>query len=318
MHVLITGASGQDSWYLQRLLGKLGVPFTLIGRQAPHNSVAINAQGQVTELIKAIKPSHIFHLAAQSSTRHEHLFRNHEAIVEGTTCILEACRTECPSARVFIAGSGLQFENLGQPIPENANFAATSAYACARIQSVYLGRYFREKFQLPVFVGYLFGHESPRRPDGFSSRMLVNAALEAQRDPTYQCEVGNAAVIREFGYAADIVLGMWQLCNQPLNDQTVWEANICTGVGLSLAQWAAIAFGLLGLDSAKHLRESQNFLPDYAALVGLPGRVSDVGWNAQVNAQSLCRLMLGMDDENNVLDRLYCNGQAANDQAMQR
>ena len=58
--------------------------------------------------------------------------------------ILEAVKRHCPESKVFITGSGVQFENKGVPISETDNFEANSPYAIARIQSVYAARYYRK------------------------------------------------------------------------------------------------------------------------------------------------------------------------------
>lgn len=305
IRALITGAGGQDSWYLQQLLRSLDIEFRLIDRKPPFNDISLDVPDQVAKCVKEFSPTHVFHFAAKSSTRHQFLFDNHAALVKGTTCLLEACRLHSPGARVFLSGSGLQFENKGLPIAENSPFAVESAYACARVQSVYLGRYFRAHFGLPVFVGYLFGHESPRRPKMFTSKMLVDAALSARKDSDYRCEVGNISVRREFGYAADIVLGIWRLVNQPIGPSTIWEANICTGVGISLEQWAQIAFDVVGLRWQDFVFESKDFAPDYKSLVGLRGRISELGWSPSINSLTLCRLMLGVDDERRALNSLF-------------
>lgn len=304
MHVIITGAAGQDSWYLQFLLKSLGLEFSLVGVAPPHESCSIGNFEHVCNLIRTTKPSHIFHFAAKSSARHEHLFSNHTALVTGTMNLLEACRLHAPETRIFLCGSGLQFENTGISISEDAPFAVRSAYACARVQSVYLGRYYREHFQLNVFVGYLYGHESPRRPESFVSKKLTSAALSAQRDRNQRCEVGNLSVMREFGYAGDIVCGMWLLANQTISSDTIWEANVCTGVAISLADWAETAFALVGLKASDFVYESPHFKTDYAVLVGQPSKILSLGWVAKVDRVALCRMMLGLDSEHTTLRNL--------------
>ena len=125
-------------------------------------------------------PDVIFHLAANSTTKHEALRENHETIVTGTLNILESVLCHSPETRVFIVGSGLQFKNSGLPISEDSEFDAASAYAVARIQSVYVARYFR-RLGVRVYVGYLFHHESPFRHPHHVSKVIVDGVKHDRR-----------------------------------------------------------------------------------------------------------------------------------------
>ena len=103
----------------------------------------VSDYAQVEALVRTHQADFVFHLAANSTTHHSALFENHATIVTGTLNVLEAVRLHCPQAKVFITGSGVQFVNRGQPISENDEFHPGSAYAIARIQSVYAARDFR-------------------------------------------------------------------------------------------------------------------------------------------------------------------------------
>jgi GDPmannose 4,6-dehydratase len=92
---------------------------------------------EVAALIKNSLPHYIFHLAANSTTRHDALFENHATISTGTFNILEAVKNFSPLTKVFISGSGLQFVNNDSPIKETDDFDARDAYSVSRIHSVY-------------------------------------------------------------------------------------------------------------------------------------------------------------------------------------
>ena len=142
---LIFGASGQDAYYLARLCEEAGTRLVGVSRSAGGDWLVgdVARREQVEALVREHRPGYIFHLAANSTTRHDALFENHETISTGALNVLEAARTLAPEARVFLSGSGLQFRNEGQPIAEDAPFDASSPYAVARIQSVYAARYYR-------------------------------------------------------------------------------------------------------------------------------------------------------------------------------
>ena len=102
------------------------------------NSVKVDVADiqEVKVLIRNYKPDYVFHLAANSTTRHEALFENHAAISTGTLNILESVKNVNPSSKVFISGSGLQFKNEGNPIKETDPFEARDAYSVSRIHTL--------------------------------------------------------------------------------------------------------------------------------------------------------------------------------------
>ena len=164
MTSIIFGANGQDGFYLTRLLQQQNHKVIGVSRGGDFLKTDITDYEAVSALFKQYQPDRIFHLAANSTTRHDAIFENHDTISTGTITILEAAKNFSPNAKVFISGSGLQFENNDLPIKETDPFKANDAYSIARIQSVYAARYFRT-LNLKVYVGYFFNHESPLRTE---------------------------------------------------------------------------------------------------------------------------------------------------------
>src|SRR5450432_1944161 len=103
---IIFGAGGQDGYYLTELLHEKGFAVKGISRKE-NSEYDITNYSSVSNLIKDNQPDFVFHLAANSTTRHDALFENHETIATGTLHILEAVKVYSPHAKVFISGSGL-------------------------------------------------------------------------------------------------------------------------------------------------------------------------------------------------------------------
>ena len=133
MKVIIFGSSGQDGIYLTDYLKKLAIDVIGVSRSEGQIIGSVSDFKLVSDLIEEHKPDFIFHFAAISTTRHDVLFDNHEAISTGTLNILEAVRVHSPNSKVFLSGSALQFKNTGLPINEVAAFDASIAYSVARI-----------------------------------------------------------------------------------------------------------------------------------------------------------------------------------------
>jgi len=92
VNALVFGISGQGGFYLGNLLGRQGIKVVGISRSdgGCRWIVADVAKAeQVEALVRKHQPDYIFHLAANSTTRYDALFENHEAER------LLGCRNRC-------------------------------------------------------------------------------------------------------------------------------------------------------------------------------------------------------------------------------
>ena len=287
MTAFIFGANGQDGYYLSRLLQSNGLNVIGISRSGDFIKTNIVDINEVCQLVSNHSPDYIFHLAANSTTRHEALFENHETISTGTFNILEAVRLHSPKTKVFISGSGLQFENNNIPIKETDPFEARDAYSVSRIQSVYAARYFRS-LGLQVYVGYFFNHDSPRRSNRHMAQKIASTARSIANGSIEKLEIGDMSVIKEWTYAGDIVEGIWKLVNQ---DQLM-EANISSGLGYSILDGVKVCFDLIGKDYQDYIVEKNTFKAEYRQLVSDATLIKSVGFNPKVSFEELAKMMI--------------------------
>lgn len=287
MNALIFGANGQDGHYLGSLFRTKGITPIGISRSGSGLRGDVGRYADVEALIREYAPAYIIHLAANSTARYDALFENHETISTGTLNILESVKTHCPQARVFLAGSGLQFVNTGQPISEDDPFEASSPYAVARIQSVYAGRYFRA-LGIRVYVGYLFHHESPLRKPCHVSKMISLAAQRIVAGSGEVLELGDISVEKEWTFAGDVAGAMFTLISQ----DRVFEAVIGSGVTYSIQNWLEKCFSLVGRDWREHVRIREGFAPEYSRLLSDPTKMRSLGWSPRTGLQELARLMM--------------------------
>ena len=282
---IIFGITGQDGFYLKKRL--IGNNCSVIGiSRSGGGDVADRAY--VENVIVHQKPDYIFHLAANSTTRHDAVFENHATIATGTLNILEAVKQHCPDCRVFITGSGVQFENSGRPISERDNFAPLSPYAVSRIQSVYAARYYRS-LGIRVYVGYLFHHESPLRKPTHLCKKIAELAKRVKQGVHEQITLGDISVRKEVAFAGDIVEGIWTL----INNDHVFEATVGTGKAYSIQDWLDICFSQIGRDWHDYvLLRNDGFVAEYPVLVSDPSTIFSLGWQPQTSIETLAEMML--------------------------
>lgn len=289
MTALIFGAGGQDGYYLNRLCGARGYEPVGISRSGSWLRGDVSDYGRVEELIKFFRPEFVFHLAACSTTGHEALFDNHAAISTGALNILEAVYRHSRQTKVFITGSGVQFENTGKPISERDAFSPASPYAVSRIHSAYAARYFRA-LGLRTYIGYLFHHESPLRKPRHVSQKIAAAARRAAEGYPEKLWLGDISVEKEWTFSGDIVSGILALVEQ----DRVYEAAVGSGKAYSIQSWLELCFGLAGKRWQDHVSTDGASRPEYSRLVSDPSTMFSLGWYPKVGIEELARMMLGL------------------------
>ena len=287
MKAVVFGANGQDGAYLVELLQAKGVETMGVSRSGAWGLADVGNLANVESVLRDVRPDLIFHLAANSTTRHDALFENHETISTGAINILECARRHCPGARVFLTGSGVQFHNDGQPIDEETPFEATSPYAVARIQSVFAARYYRS-LGMRTYVGYLFHHESPRRKPTHLSRMIALAACRIAAGMQQELSLGDISVIKEWTYAGDTMRAVLCLVEQ----DEIFEAVIGSGEGHSVQEWLEQCFSRVGLSWHDHVKIKDGFQAEYKCLLSRPTRIMSLGWTPTVGFKALAEMMV--------------------------
>lgn len=288
MKAIIFGANGQDGFYLQSLLQQQEIEVIGISRSGNYVKADIASFDDVQLIVKEHQPTFIFHLAANSTTRHEAMFENHQTISTGTLNILEAVRLHSPQTKVFISGSGLQFVNCNQPIKESDPFEARDAYSVSRIQSVYAARYFRNKHGLNTYVGYFFNHDSPRRSERHVAQKIVQAVKRISLGNDERLVIGDINTTKEWTFAADVVEAIWCLVNQ----NKVFEANLGSGVGYSISEFLTECFSLIGKDWKDYVDVEKGFEAEYKQLVSDSSLIQSLGWKPKTSLKQLAQLML--------------------------
>jgi GDPmannose 4,6-dehydratase len=288
MKAIVFGINGQDGFYLDALLKSNGVEVIGVSRSNSKYILGnVSEYELVEQLIKDNKPEYIFHLAANSTTKHEVLFENYQTIVTGTLNIFESAYKHSKHSKIFISGSGLQFVNTGAPISETAPFEARDSYSMARIQSVYTARYYRS-LGISAYVGYFFNHDSPLRSERHVNQKIVSAARRIAGGEVNKLTIGDITVKKEFTYAGDVAQAIWTL----INNDHVFETVIGSGKAYAISGWLELCFNYYNLKWEDHVELSTDFSSEYNILVSDPTTLYSLGWQPRVNIGQLALMML--------------------------
>jgi GDPmannose 4,6-dehydratase len=304
---LVTGITGQDGFYLGRLLLAEGTEVWGLGRSSElpeelagvHLAPAADLRDfdALRLAVATAQPDEVYHLAADTSVAGS--WSDPGASIDvtaaGTARLLEAVRREAPRARVFLASSSEIFGLPDEaPQTEETPLRPVSPYGAAKACAFHLGQMFRQTFDMHVVSGILYNHESPRRPESFVSRKITAAAAAIANGSAGSVALGNLDSRRDWGDAEDTVRAMPLL----LRHDTARDWIVATGTLHTVRDWCEIAFGHVGLDWRRHVTVDPAFWrPDSPVpLVGDARALRMMlGWTPQRSFAELVKHMVETD-----------------------
>ena len=108
--------------------------------------------------------------------------------------------------------------------------------------------------------------------------------------------MGNLDAVRDWGYAAEYVEGMWRMLQVDEPDDYV----LATGVGITVREFLEIAFGHAGLNWENYVRFDERYLrpTEVDALIGDATRARNkLDWVPTIDGRDLARLMVDADTD---------------------
>ena len=315
---LITGITGQDGSYLAELLLAKGYSVHGIIRRAstfnteridhlyrdphdPENRLHLH-YGDLTDgsrlvtLINQIQPDEVYNLAAQSHVRVS--FDEPEYTGDttglGTIRLLEAIRQTGAPIRYYQASSSEMFGAAHPPQNENTEFYPRSPYGVAKVYSYWITKNYREAYGMHASNGILFNHESPRRGETFVTRKITRAVARIATGQQKELFLGNLDARRDWGYAPDYVVAMWQMLQQPAGDDFV----VATNTDLSVKDFVELSFKHVNLNWEDYVRFDERYLrpTEVDSLVGDATKAQNAfGWKYSVGPEQLAQIMVDHD-----------------------
>jgi len=200
-------------------------------------------------LIREIKPTEIYNLAAQSHVKVSFDVPEYTADTDATGVlrILEAVHflDMEKTCRIYQASTSELF-GLVQEVPqkETTPFYPRSPYAVAKLYGYWIMKNYRESYGMFCANGILFNHESERRGETFVTRKITLAASRIAQGFQKKLYLGNLNALRDWGYAKDYVECMWLILQQEKPDDFV----VATGEQHSVREFCLLAFKEAGID----------------------------------------------------------------------
>ena len=268
---LITGITGQDGYYLTKLLLKKGYQVHGIKRRTSlintqrideffnnknlHDKNFILYHGDMTDssslisILNKVKPDEIYNLAAQSHVKVSfeipEYTANSDAI--GVLRLLEAVKTAnlINKTKIYQASTSELYGKVREtPQNEKTPFYPRSPYAVAKLYAYWIIVNYREAYNFFACNGILFNHESPVRGETFVTRKITIGLSKIKLGLQKNLILGNLDAKRDWGHAADYAEAMWKMMQLNKPDDFV----IATGKQYSVREFVNIAAQNLGIN----------------------------------------------------------------------
>jgi len=301
---LIIGVTGQDGCLLAKYLIDRGIEVHGTFRRGSsdkfwrinelgirekihYHNYNIGNELAFSEILKEVKPNLIFSFAGESFTAlsFEEPKQFMTINIESTVEQLEAIRVHTPDARVFFAGSSEIFgENDSSTfLDEDSPSKPRTPYGVSKLTQLHLVRLYREKYDLQVFYGILFPHESEFRSQEFVTRKIAHGLVLRKLSKSGPVQLGDVTMQRDWGSAADYVSWMFMLLSVAQPSEYIFG----TGKNSSVEEFLMYCAQSLELDLLKIVGESESIVSYVDASSGV------VFANADANRFSANRFSYG-------------------------
>jgi len=318
MKALITGITGQDGYYLSKLLLEKNYQvYGTIRRASTFNTTRIDSliseygeSGQLNllysdlldssslnNLINSIKPNEIYNLAAQShvAVSFKNPLYTTQTSTIGPLTILEAIKNSQHDIKYYQASSSEMFGGIDNNVlNEDSKFIPKSPYAVGKVFAHEMTKVYRESYDIFAVNGILFNHESPMRGETFVTRKITRAVGRIYHKIQNKLVLGNLDAYRDWGFAGDYVKGMHLMMQHSTPDDWV----LATGETHTVREFLEKAFSVVGLDWQDYVETSEKYARpnEVNHLLGDPSKAKKIlGWEPEYSFDDLVNAMVESD-----------------------
>jgi GDPmannose 4,6-dehydratase len=314
---LITGVTGQDGYYLSKLLlskgyevyglvrGQNNPKIEFLKAELPEVKILTGDLLDTSSLLRALnasQPDELYNLGAISFVAYswENASLTSDVTGKGVLNILEAVRLyagdDIGKVKFYQASSSEMFGKVQHvPQSESTLLWPRSPYGVAKVFGHYMTINYRESYGMHASSGILFNHESPMRGPEFVTRKISLAVARISLGLQDKITLGNIEAKRDWGFAGDYVEAMWRMLQQEEADDYV----ISTNETHTVREFLEVAFNRVGITEwEQYVYQDPAFYrpAEVDLLIGDAAKAREkLGWTPKVDFQELVTMMVDAD-----------------------
>ena len=226
---LILGILGQDGYLMSKFLKKKKYKVIGIFRRLHKNKnidhidtlykVDIKSFNKVKKIIDKHKPDEIYNFSGVSDlkTAELQILENEKSINQFVLNLLIYLKDN-KKIKFFNSLSSELFrkqKNNSKKIKFIADFNPENPYSISKLSAFYYSRYFRHKFNLKIYNGFLFNHESIYRSSKFIIPKIIEKLISYKFKKSKKVlKLNNILSQKDFGSAEEFVKIIWKVLQQ--------------------------------------------------------------------------------------------------------
>ena len=226
---LIIGITSQDGYYLSKFLYKK--KYSIIGTYRTEDKTKKNLVkkykifkvnilnfNKIKKIIEKYKPDEIYNFAGLSDLKNsEKNILYTDKINNFFVLKLINLLSRNKQIKFFQSLSSELFARKGvaiKTISEVKNLSPSNAYGISKLSSYYYIDYLRKKYDLKIYCGFFFNHESIFRDQRFIVKQLINHLINCSLNNAKIFEIRNILSAKDFGAAKDYAEATWHIIQQ--------------------------------------------------------------------------------------------------------
>ena len=287
MRALITGVTGQDGYYLSKLLNNKGYEVWGLSRQSfslsGTHKVDLRDTDALRNCIREVQPDEVYHLGGMSSPI-EGQGKPRECIETGASIctILSLCK----DAKILNASSCSVFGvPYYTPQDEAHPIQPINSYGSMKAYTHFMTANEREYNNTFACNAILYHHESPHRSRNFFTQRLITSAIRISQGHDELITIYNPEGFRDIGFAGEYAEAMWEILQEDKPDDYV----VATGHAVTYYELAKFILEATGLDESYIRIVNDNAPSNY---LGDPTRIKkQTGWEARATVRQIIQEM---------------------------
>lgn len=295
--ILVTGGTGFVGRHLIELLshqydaqivatGFSHTPQKKTSEKVRFVSLDLTNRLAVFELLQALRPDWIFHLASisvvgASFDRASEIFYNNIAIQLN---VLEAVRQADPTTRMLLVGSGAEYgvktqaESADIRFNENERLQPLSPYAVSKVTQDLLGLAYANSYGLDIVRVRPFNHIGEGQSKDFAIPAFASQIVAVERGDEKVVRVGNLEAVRDMTDVKDVVRAYITLMEKGKSGEVY---NVGSGKGFSMRELLDKMISFADVPITVEVDESR-LRPDSAPLVANIDKIKTLGWQPEI------------------------------------